>query len=214
MRKMSETEFNDLVSFFDKMAQTKWLSQVHDQLKRYTDSWKGKSVLDVGCGTGRILQRGIKEASRLTGVDLSPEMIKAAKRLLAAKADLFVADAYELPFDDNQFDLAISTCVMFLLPEPEKGIREMARVTKQSGVIAMLNPSMDMGNESAEAYAELHQMTGFEKSSLLKWSNVSTRRHRYEPVALTSLLAEFGVVKVEHHEVLDGLALITVGRMM
>lgn len=211
MRKMSEADFNDMVSFFDQMAQTDWLSKVHDQLKGHTSPWKGKSVLDVGCGTGRILFRGMDEAESLNGVDLSPEMIKAAKQLLGKKANLSVADAYELPFDADQFDISLSTCVMFLLPEPEKGISEMVRVTKPVGTIAMLNPSQKMGLESAEVYAEQHEMDGFEKETLMKWSNISTRRHRYDPDEFSSLLAEFGVRRVEHHEVLDGLALVTIG---
>lgn len=211
MRKMSETDFNDLVAFFDQMAQTKWLSGIHDTLKRHTGTWCGKSILDVGCGTGRILQRGMNEARSLTGIDLSPEMIKAARSLLGDQADLFVGDACELPFEAVSFDLSLSTCVMFLLPEPEKGIAEMARVTKSGGMIAMLNPSQDMGIETAESYAERYQMNGFEKEALMKWSNVSTRRHRYEPDALSSILSKHGFGDMEHYKVLDGLALVTVG---
>lgn len=80
MRKMQGEEFDSLVSFFDDMARTKWLGAVHDELKQASGSWEGKSVLDVGCGTGRLLLRGVEEASMLTGVDLSSEMVKASKQ--------------------------------------------------------------------------------------------------------------------------------------
>lgn len=212
MRKMNEDDFSGMVQFFDQMAQTEWLSTVHDQLKKWTGSWNGKSVCDVGCGPGRILMRGIGEARELTGVDLSPEMIKAAKQNLGDRATLLTGDAYALPFSDDSFDLTLSTCVMFLLPEPEKGISEMIRVTKPSGKVAMLNPARKMCVEEAERYADSHDMQGFEKETLLKWSNVSTRRHRYEPNQLSSFLKDFGLNSIEHHEVLDGLALVTVGK--
>lgn len=213
MRKMSEDDFNGMVPFFDQMAQTNWLSYVHDALKGWSGPWQGKSICDVGCGTGRILMRGIGEAGKLTGVDLSPEMIKMAKQNLGNNATLLVGDAYELPFDADTFDLTLSTCVMFLLPEPEKGIAEMIRITKPGGKVTMLNPALKMSIEEAEKYADSYDIEGFERETLMKWSNISTRRHRYEPDQLSALLKEHGVRSIEHHEVLDGLALVTVGHL-
>ncbi|HET7616368.1 MAG TPA: class I SAM-dependent methyltransferase, partial [Bacillales bacterium] len=184
--------------------------EVHDHLKEQTGSWHGKSVLDVGCGPGRILMRGLGEAAALTGVDLSPEMIKAARRNLGGAASLVTGDAYDLPFAENTFDIALSTCVLFLLPEPEKGISEMIRVTNDGGVVAMLNPSRQMDPEHAEQYCSKHGIEGFERETLVKWSNVSTRRHRYGSDQLTGILTESGAEMVTHEEVLDGLAIITV----
>ncbi|WP_368504015.1 class I SAM-dependent methyltransferase [Alkalihalophilus sp. As8PL] len=214
MRKMDGAEFDSLVSFFDGMARTEWLSQVHDQLKEMSTSWLDKDVLDVGCGTGRLLTRGLNEANRLVGVDLSPEMISAAKELFESleatnKSFFKVGDAYELPFQNGEFDCVLSTCVMFLLPEPDKGIKEMLRVTKDKGHIVMLNPSETMNMEQASAYADLHNITGFEKETLVKWSNISTRRHRYSEETLTDLLMKLGAKKVRHQSVLNGLAMIT-----
>ncbi|HET7522079.1 MAG TPA: methyltransferase domain-containing protein [Bacillales bacterium] len=208
---MSEADFNDMVAFFDKMAQTAWLSGVHDRLKRWSGDWKGQSILDVGCGTGRLLLRGADEAERLVGVDLSSEMIKTARHNLGNNAELFVGDAYELPLDDDTFDISVSTCVMFLLPEPEKGVSEMARVTKAGGTLAMLNPGERMERENVEAYCRNHGVEGFEKEAFLKWSDVSKRRHRYTAEQLSTMLHDHGIKTVEHHEVLDGLALVTVG---
>ncbi|HEU5140425.1 MAG TPA: class I SAM-dependent methyltransferase [Bacillales bacterium] len=210
---MSEKDFDGMADFFDKMAQTRWLSEVHDQLKNWTGTWSGQSVLDVGCGPGRILKRGIGEAAQLTGVDLSPEMIKKAEQNLDSHAELLLGDAYDLPFGNNSFDISLSTCVMFLLPEPEKGISEMARVTKGVGTIAMLNPSQQMDPQHAERYADKNEMTGFEKETLLKWSDVSTLRHRYTGEQLSFILKKHGVRKTEHHEVLDGLAIVTIGHL-
>jgi ubiquinone/menaquinone biosynthesis C-methylase UbiE len=210
---MSGTDFDDLVDFFDAMAQTKWLRAIHDQLKNLSGDWSNKTVLDIGCGTGRLLERGITVASELIGVDLSKEMVEKSRLLLTdgvAKSTLFVGDAYQLPLEDNQVDVALSTCVMFLLPEPQKGLIEMARVVKTGGVAAMLNPSPVMCPESAVKYAELYHMSGFERESLLAWSNVSTKRHRYSDQELNKLLTGLEMTKVQHTSVLDGLATITV----
>lgn len=214
MRKMNGEEFDELVSFFDGMARTSWLGHVHDTLKEKTGSWKDKTVLDVGCGTGRLLLRGADEAAKLTGVDLSSEMIKASTQNFffhnrSEKGEFLIADACDLPFENEKFDLALSTCVMFLLPEPEAGISEMIRVLKNSGTLGMLNPSRKMNQMEAFQYCKEHGISGFEQTAMLKWANVSTRRHRYTSDQLTYLLEESGLKEVQHDEVLDGLAIIT-----
>ncbi len=214
MRKMEGEDFDQLVSFFDGMARTSWLSSIHDKLKIQSGSWEGAHVLDVGCGTGRLLLRGIEEAEHVTGVDLSSEMIKASKQNFflhnrAEKSTFLIGDAYDLPFEDDTFQVSLSTCVMFLLPEPEKGLKELIRVTSPEGTITMLNPSKKMNQLNAFDYSKKNGITGFEQTTLLKWSNVSTRRHRYTSLELTELLTRLGAKKVSHQEVLDGLAVIT-----
>ncbi|MGO4887842.1 class I SAM-dependent methyltransferase [Anaerobacillus sp. MEB173] len=215
---MTGEEFDSLVQFFDGMARTSWLSRIHDQLKELTGSWNGLIVLDVGCGTGRILLRGAKEAEHVTGIDLSPEMIKAAKENFILnqceqKGDFIVGDACQLPFDDFTYDISISTCVLFLLPEPELGINEMLRVTKRGGKLVMLNPSITMSQEEAATYCKTHGITDFEQKTLLQWANVSTRRHRYDQDSLTEYLKQNGATNVTNQEVLDGLAIITVATL-
>ncbi|WP_332630729.1 class I SAM-dependent methyltransferase [Halalkalibacter flavus] len=213
MRKMSGTDFDDLVDFFDKMAQTNWLSTIHDQLKDLSGRWRNKTILDIGCGTGRLLERGKEEARELIGIDLSHEMVEKSCSVLEggrAKTRLLVGDAYSLPLREKQVDIAVSTCVMFLLPEPQKGLNEMVRVVKPAGVVAMLNPSPKMSPGEAASYANLVKMSGFERESLLAWSNVSTKRHRYSDEELNGLLMDLGLKNIRHTHVLDGLATITV----
>ncbi|MFG6497411.1 methyltransferase domain-containing protein [Fictibacillus sp. UD] len=214
---MNGEEFDELVSFFDAMARTTWLKEIHDTLKETTGSWVDKEVLDVGCGTGRLLLRGAEEAKRLVGVDLSSEMVKASIQQffyheLSGKSEFVVADAEDLPFKDETFDLALSTCVMFLLPDPANGIREVNRILKQDGMIAMLNPSEKMSQETAASYGKERGISGFERTALLKWSNVSTRRHRYTEDEMTALLQNLRFTEIKHKEVLGGLALITTAK--
>jgi ubiquinone/menaquinone biosynthesis C-methylase UbiE len=215
---MNGEEFDELVSFFDGMARTSWLKELHHTLKETTGSWSGKNVLDVGCGTGRLLLHGAEEADKLVGVDLSSEMVKASIQQffyheLSGKSEFLIADAEELPFENDSFDLALSTCVMFLLPEPEKGIKEMHRVLKKNGHIAMLNPSEKMSQETAAQYAKDKGISGFERIALLKWSNVSTRRHRYSKDEMTEMLQSLNFSEVTHKEMLGGLALITMAKV-
>ncbi|QOY34406.1 class I SAM-dependent methyltransferase [Anaerobacillus isosaccharinicus] len=217
MKKMEGEDFDQLVRFFDGMATTNWLSSVHKQLKEATGIWKEKKVLDVGCGTGRFLLRGVKEASHVVGIDLSSEMIKACKQTFTShevdeKATFVVGDAYKLPFEDDEFDIAVSTCVLFLLPEPMIAMEEMIRVIKEDGMIAMLNPSLKMNQEEALRYCNDHGLTDFEQKTLLQWSTISTSRHTFSTDQLIDYFTESGAEKVTNIKVLNDLAIITIAK--
>jgi ubiquinone/menaquinone biosynthesis C-methylase UbiE len=217
MKKMEGKDFDQLVRFFDGMATTNWLSSIHKQLKEATGSWKEKRVLDVGCGTGGFLLIGAKEAGHVTGIDLSSEMIKACKQTFTSheldkKSSFIVGDAYKLPFEDNEFDIAISTCVLFLLPEPTIAMEEMIRVIKKDGMIAMLNPSLKMNPDEAFRYCNEKGLTDFEQKTLLQWSTISTSRHTFSTDQLIEYFNTKGAKKVTNINVLDDLAIITIAQ--
>lgn len=93
---------------------------------------EGKRALEVGCGTGLILEHVAKVASSAKGIDLSPGMLEKARE---RGLDVREASATELPFDDASFDLCYSFKVLAHVPDIEKAIREMARVTVSGGTI-------------------------------------------------------------------------------
>lgn len=214
MRKMTHTDFDHMVSFFDQMVQTSWLSGVHTQILDHAQAIEDGKVLDIGCGTGKLLHRLMIKFKTGVGVDLSPEMIREATRQaseieLSEQLHFEQGDAYQLPFEEDQFDASFSTCVMFLLPEPVKGIAEMVRVTKSHGQIMMLNPTPNMNQVAALNYIKKYKLDGFEAESLVKWSNVSVQRHSYSREYMADLLQSHQLKDIHFIEVLDGLAYIT-----
>lgn len=218
MRKMNENDFNHMVTFFDKMAQTSWLSHVHAYMVQLIEKKKKyESVLDVGCGTGRLLHKLLVQFERAYGIDLSPEMIKEAQALAQTlnmhdRLTFIEGDAYELPFSDDTFDTSVSTCVLFLLPNPLRGIKEMVRVTKSGGHVLMLNPSPLMNEQNAKTYAQSHSLSDEEAVYLYKWSNVSMKRHRLTTEELIETFEHSGLIDTKVIPVLDGLAHISMAR--
>jgi ubiquinone/menaquinone biosynthesis C-methylase UbiE len=93
---------------------------------------QGRDVLEVGCGTGLVLLRIREFARRACGVDLSPGMLAKAQ---ARGLDVSLGSATELPFDSNQFDVTCSFKVLAHVPEIEKALSEMARVTRPGGMV-------------------------------------------------------------------------------
>lgn len=103
----------------------------------------GARVLEVGVGTGLSLS-AYPEDVRVTGVDISPEMLRRARtradlRGLVQVADLRVMDARAIDYDDASFDVVVAMYVVSVTPEPEQVIAEMRRVCRPAGQLVIVN---------------------------------------------------------------------------
>jgi SAM-dependent methyltransferase len=103
----------------------------------------GQHVLDVGCGTGIVARTAadlVAPAGSVTGVDLNDAMLTVARRV---RPDLAwrQGDAGGLPFDDQSFDVVVSQMALMFLPDRDRAVREMARVTARGGTVGVLVPS-------------------------------------------------------------------------
>ena len=100
------------------------------------------SVLDVGCGTGRLLRRAYRywPEAQLIGVDPANGMIERAK-LLTPNATFFTAMAEALPLSDASVDLALSTISFHHWQDQAAGIREIARVLRPGGYFILVDVS-------------------------------------------------------------------------
>ena len=96
-------------------------------------------VLELGCGTGLILERVAKVAKTARGIDLSPGMLEKAT---ARGLDVSLASVTELPFADASFDLVYSFKVLAHVPDIGRALAEAARVTRPGGhlVLEFYNP--------------------------------------------------------------------------
>ena len=100
------------------------------------------SVLDVGCGTGKLLRRATTywPEAQLIGVDPANGMIEMAKRL-TPNATFFTGMAEALPLEDASVDLALSTSSFHHWQDQAAGIREIARVLRPGGYFILVDAS-------------------------------------------------------------------------
>jgi GMP synthase-like glutamine amidotransferase/SAM-dependent methyltransferase len=98
----------------------------------------GATVLDVGCGTGRALPAlAGAGAGLVVGVDVTPEMLEVAR---TRAATLVVGDAARLPLADGSVDAVFAAGLVTHLADPVAGLRELARVTRPGGRLAVFHP--------------------------------------------------------------------------
>ena len=118
----------------------RWSRVVAPAFVRWLDAPPGIHWLDVGCGTG-ALSSAILAGARpraVSGVDRSAAFIAHAREQVDDdRLDLREGDALALPFDDGAFDATVSGLVLNFLPDPNRGLAEMARVTRPGGIVAI-----------------------------------------------------------------------------
>jgi ubiquinone/menaquinone biosynthesis C-methylase UbiE len=99
----------------------------------------GQRWLDVGCGNGAFTEMLIERCAPgdMQGIDPSAEQIAFARtRLPAQGVVLQQGDAMALPFDNSRFDMAVMALAIHFVPDPAKGVSEMARVVCPGGTVA------------------------------------------------------------------------------
>ena len=111
---------------------------------------EGHRVLDVGCGTGADvfeLAQSVGRGGRAVGLDISEAMIREARlrtsEALASMVEFHLGDAQELPFSDATFDACRSERMLLHVPDAERTLSEMVRVTRPGGRVAVFDFDMD-----------------------------------------------------------------------
>jgi SAM-dependent methyltransferase len=124
----------------------------------------GERVLDLGCGAGTdslIAAQMVGEQGRVTGIDMTPEMLAkgraAAAAMGAANVEFVEADAERLPFADAGFDVVISNGVIDLIPDKDAVFAELIRVLTPGGRmqiadVTIQNPVSDEGRRNIDLW--------------------------------------------------------------
>jgi ubiquinone/menaquinone biosynthesis C-methylase UbiE len=99
-------------------------------------------VLDVATGTGNVALRAVRSGAEVTGLDLTPELLDIAAvraAALGAEVEWVQGDAEALPFPDQSFDRVLSAFGIQFAPRHEITARELVRVCRPGGAIALAN---------------------------------------------------------------------------
>lgn len=178
-------------------------AELHPVVRSWCGVRDGSRILDVGCGTGfftRLLTSGPEQVSAV-GVDLEVPFIEYARNA-AAKRDLdiefLVGDAYDLPFEDQSFDVVASHTFFTIVPDPQKAISEMLRVLRPGGILASVTPmsfmpsAMTFGRwpDNVEWHKEFEAEFNRFYGLYMKFDPLGTRIRGLKPSAIPGFFAD------------------------
>jgi demethylmenaquinone methyltransferase / 2-methoxy-6-polyprenyl-1,4-benzoquinol methylase len=106
--------------------------------------WPGDRVLDACCGTGDLAIEAERRGGRVVGLDFSEQMLERA-RAKSGTIEWVRGDALELPFEDDSFDAATVGFGVRNLDDLEGGLRELSRVLRSGGRVAVLEITRPRG---------------------------------------------------------------------
>jgi len=135
-------------------------------------------LLDIGTGTGRLLEVLAPRVDQALGVDASKAMLALARARLARSGlthcAVRLADMYRLPFADGSFDVAVLQMVLHHAEDPALALAEAARVLRPGGVLAVVDLAAHARTDITTRLA--HRHAGFSESAmsaLLRTANLS-----------------------------------------
>ena len=118
------------------------LQIVGESLCEAVDVEAGARVLDVACGNGNAALAAARRGASVTGLDYVPELVRRAGERARAEQlamELVVGDAERLPFEEGDFEVALSTFGVMFTADHEKAARELLRVVRPGGRIGLAN---------------------------------------------------------------------------
>ena len=140
------------------------------------------TVVDLGTGTGRVLELFADQARQLYGIDSSREMLAIARTSLekhgVKQAELRQADVYALPLADASADVVTVHQVLHFLDEPQKALFEARRILKPSGRLLIVDFAPHELEEMRENHA--HRRLGISAEQMVIWcgkANLELEKH-------------------------------------
>ncbi|HEV2880906.1 MAG TPA: class I SAM-dependent methyltransferase [Pyrinomonadaceae bacterium] len=148
----NQIRFDDGVAYERYMG--KWSQLAGETFLDWLAPKSGLRWLDVGCGNGAFTEMLVERCAPLSvqGIDPSEKQLAFARTRPALRvAQFHQGDAMALPFPDDTFDAAVMPLVIFFVPDPAKGVAEMARVVYPGGIVTAYAWDMPGGGFPYEA---------------------------------------------------------------
>jgi SAM-dependent methyltransferase len=126
--------------FYDKLREQNESVEFSAALHEYAQ-FRGKRVLDVGCGNGYVLSRYAREGAHVFGIDLTQTAVDLTRgrfELMSLSGDFRVASVESLPFDDDSFDCVCSMGVIHHTPDTPRAVEEIFRVLRPGGRLILM----------------------------------------------------------------------------
>lgn len=150
-------------------------AEVEAHLVTLVDGVNIETLLDIGTGTGRMLELFADRIGQGLGIDLSPEMLTVARTMIMEKGltncGARLGDMYDLPVESDSQDVVVIHQVLHFADEPEAAIDEVARVLRPGGKVIIV----DFAPHDAEflRHEHQHRRLGFAEEEIVAWGDAA-----------------------------------------
>ena len=181
--------FSSWAEGYERSQIQRFIARIHDAMLASVASEVNspESILDVGCGTGRLLTKTGQRwpNSMLTGVDPAEGMISVARRL-APSVSFHIASAESIPVDDASIDLALSAISFHHWSNQLQGLQELARTLRPGACLCLADITMP------------------------RWVSKLVHSKAQSPAAIRRLISQTGLELREQRQILAGVIVLAV----
>ena len=179
--------FERVAGDWDTMLLAYYDERVIEKMAEVAGIGEASEVADVGTGTGFVAAGIAPRVEWVVGIDNSPAMLEVARKNLralgASNVDLVVGEASLLPLEDGAVDAAFANMVLHHAEDPEQMLREMSRIVRPGGTVAITDevahPYAWMREEHADVWL------GFEQGQVGRYfAAIGLEDYGYEPLGM------------------------------
>jgi ubiquinone/menaquinone biosynthesis C-methylase UbiE len=179
--------FERVASDWDAMRLAYYDERVIEKMAEVSGIGESSEVADVGTGTGFVAAGLAPRVERVVGIDSVPAMLEVARENLralgASNVDLVVGEASRLPLEDGAVDAAFANMVLHHAEDPEAMLREMARIVRPGGTVAITDEVAHPYAWMREEHADI--WLGFERGQVGRYfAALGLEDYRYEPLGM------------------------------
>lgn len=186
----TKQHFEDTAADYNNSHDGRFVEPMYEALLKEIRKAQRGRILDVGCGNGNLFSLLPEGRYELFGIDFSENMIAEARKKCGDRAAFSVADAEELPFEDDTFDFVVCNASFHHYIHPDTVAAEMHRVLKTGGklligdpyVPAAVRPLMNVmtkfSNEGDYHFYGIREMKRLLEGHSIRWiSSEKTGKH-------------------------------------
>jgi ubiquinone/menaquinone biosynthesis C-methylase UbiE len=179
--------FERVAGDWDTMRLAYYDERVIEKMAEVAGVGEASEVADVGTGTGFVAAGIAPRVERVVGIDNAPSMLRVARENLlalgASNVDLVVGEASQLPLEEGAVDAAFANMVLHHAEDPAAMLREMARIVRHGGTVAITDevahPYAWMREEHADVWL------GFERGQVGRYfAAAGLEGYGYEPLGM------------------------------
>jgi ubiquinone/menaquinone biosynthesis C-methylase UbiE len=189
--------------FFTRLAELDWYGSMFGAWAAWLNPTPGDTVLEIGCNTGHFVRDFAERGFSVVGVDRSTAAIRRAQTNdTRGNSRYLTGDAHSLPFTYQRFNRVLAASLINLVPEPDRVIAEMCRVTAPEGVVSCLFPTPQMDRKSAHEYIRQNHLIGFSAATLALWA---VKSQKLEPADVEQWFQSAHLSNVRYLSLLNGM---------